>query len=72
MALSIRAHSSLPIQVITDGTALERLPCENKVYDIVTEIDFDDWHDMPTNSISISILKTRVVIMMTLWVSVHT
>jgi len=45
MALSIRAHSSLPIQVITDGTALERLPCENKVYDIVTEIDFDDWHD---------------------------
>ena len=45
MALSIRAHSSLPIQVITDGTALERLPCENKVYDIITEIDFDDCHD---------------------------
>lgn len=45
MALSIRVHSPLPIQVITDGTALERLPCENKVYDIVTQIAHEDWHE---------------------------
>lgn len=45
MALSIRVHSPLPIQVITDGTAIERLPTENKVYDIVTEIAYEDWHE---------------------------
>ena len=57
MALSIKAHSpNLPIQVITDGTALERLPSEFNPYDIVTIIDYDDWH----NDSKVSIAKAKL------------
>lgn len=59
MALSCKVHSpTIPIQVITDGTALERLPTEKSPYDIVTIIKPEDWHENG----KISICKAKLSI----------